>query len=197
VLDSLIYPGVSSFLRHQYPSQMPDAMCERLTDVSRRLMAGFGYDHATFSIEFFCDPDTGEIDVLEVNPRHSQAHAELFEHVDGYPNHHYMLKVALGEDPGPKGTGQYAISARWYLRRFEDGVLRRGPAEEEIAALQRDLDGVRVLRRAREGASLSEQPGQDSYSYELAQLVIGANSVAELEEKYERCVARLPFEFEE
>jgi biotin carboxylase len=197
VLDSLIYPGVSSFLRHQYPSQLPEVMCERLADVSRRLMAGIGYDNATFSIEFFCDPDTGEINVLEINPRHSQAHAEMFEHVVGFPNHYYMVKVALGEDPGPMGEGQYAISARWYLRRFADGVLARGPSEEDIAAVERAIDGVSVHLKTEDGARLSEQMSHDSYSYELAEIVVGANSVAELEEKYERCVAALPFEFEE
>ena len=197
VLDSLIYPEVSSFLRHQYPSQLPERMRERLADVSRRLMAKIGLDNATFSIEFFCDPDTGEINVLEINPRHSQAHAELFEHVDGFPNHHYMLAAALGEDPGPRGTGPYGISALWYLRRFSDGVLLRGPAEDEIAAIERDLDGVRIHRKAPDGARLSDQPGQDSYSYELAQIVVGADDPAQLREKYDRCVAALRFEFEE
>ncbi len=85
MLDSLIYLGVSSFLRHQYPSQLPEQVQHRLADVSRRLMEKIGFDDATFSIEFFCDPDSGEINVLEINPRHSQAHAELFEQVDGSP----------------------------------------------------------------------------------------------------------------
>ncbi len=196
VLDSLIYPGVSSFLRHQYPSQLSERMRERLADVSRRLMAGIGLNNATFSIEFFCDPDSGEINVLEINPRHSQAHAELFEQVDGFPNHHYMLKAALGEDPGPPGQGPYRISARWYLRRFTDGVLSRGPAEDEIAAVERAIDGVRIGRKAYDGARLSEQPGQDSYSYELAQIVVGADDEAQLREKYDRCVAALRFEFD-
>jgi ATP-grasp domain len=196
VLDSLIYPGVSSFLRHQYPSQLPERTQERLADVSRRLMAKIGLDDATFSIEFFCDPDTGEINVLEINPRHSQAHADLFEQVDGFPNHHYMIKVALGEDPGEPGEGPYRISARWYLRRFEDGMLRRGPSDEEIAAVEREIDGVRIHRKAPDGARLSELPGHDSYSYELAQIVVGAQDVAELEEKYDRCVAALRFEYD-
>ncbi len=195
VLDSLVYPEVSSFLRHQYPSQLPKSMCDRLVDVSERLMRGIGYDNATFSIEFFCDPTTGEVNVLEINPRHSQAHAELMEQVDGFPNHHYMLKVALGEDPGPPGKGPYGISARWYLRHFTDGVLTRGPSDEEIAAVERELGGVRIHRKAPDGARLSEQPGQDSYSYELAQIVVGARDEAELRDKYDRCVAALRFEF--
>jgi biotin carboxylase len=196
VLDSLVYPGVSSFLRHQYPSQLPETTRERLADVSRRLMAKIGLDDATFSIEFFCDPDTGEINLLEINPRHSQAHADLFEQVDGFPNHHYMLKVALGEEPGPPGAGPYRISARWYLRRFDDGVLRRGPSAGEIAAVEREIDGVRIHRKAPDGARLSELPAHDSYSYELAEIVVGAQDVAQLEEKYDRCVAALRFEFD-
>jgi hypothetical protein len=196
VLDSLIYPGVSSFLRHQYPSQLPERMRTRLVDVSQRLMEGIGLDNATFSIEYFCDPATGKINVLEINPRHSQAHAELFEQVDGFPNHHYMLKAALGEDPGPAGEGPYRISARWYLRRFTDGVLLRGPAEDEIAEVERDLGGVRIARKAPDGARLSELPGQDSYSYELAQIVVGADDPAQLRDKYDRCVAALRFEFD-
>jgi len=195
VLDSLIYPDVSSFLRHQYPSQLPAQMRRRLTDVSVRLMRGIGLDNATFSIEFFCDPATGEVNVLEINPRHSQAHAELFEQVDGFPNHHYMLKAALGEDPGPAGNGPYGISARWYLRHFTDEVLQRGPTDDEIAEVERELGGVRIARKAQDGARLSDQPGQDSYSYELAQIIVGAADEAELRDKYDRCVAALRFEF--
>ncbi|HEX6358654.1 ATP-grasp domain-containing protein [Actinophytocola sp.] len=197
VLDSIVYPGVSSFLRHQYPSQLPKRMRERLAEVSRRVIERVGLDNATFSIEFFCDPDTGEINVLEINPRHSQAHAELFEHVDGYPNHHYMVKVALGEKPGPAGAGRYRISARWYLRRFDDGVLTRGPSEDEIAAVEEAIDGVRVYRKAPDGDRLSEQVFADSYSYELAEIVVGADDPAQLADKYDRCVAALRFEFEE
>lgn len=196
VLDSLVYPGVASFLRHQYPSQLPARMQARLAEVSQRVMAGVGFDNGTFSIEYFCDPATGAVNVLEINPRHSQAHAELFEQVDGFPNHHYMLTTALGEDPGPKGDGQHGISARWYLRHFEDDVLVRGPAEDEIDAVERELGGVEVQRKAPDGARLSDLPHQDSYSYELAEIVVGAADEDELCAKYDRCVAALRFEFE-
>jgi biotin carboxylase len=196
VLDSLIYPGVASFLRHQYPSQLPEEMRSKLTDVSRRVIEGVGFDNGTFSIEYFCDPAAGSVNVLEINPRHSQAHAELFEQVDGFPNHHYMLAAALGEDPGPASQGPYGISARWYLRRFDDGVLLRGPAEDEIQAVERELGGVSVQRKAPDGARLSELPTQDSYSYELAEIVVGADDEAQLRDKYDRCVAALRFDFE-
>jgi biotin carboxylase len=198
VLDSLIYPEVSSFLRHQYPSQLPAGLRERLADVSRRVIEHIGLENTTFSIEYFVDVESGEINLLEINPRQSQAHAELFEQVDGFANHHYQVRVALGEDPAREhGAGPYAISARWYLRRFSDAVVVRGPSPADIAAVERTFDGVIVQRRGTDGMRLSDLHGQDQYSYELAEIVVGAGSVGELEEKYEKVVAALPFEFEE
>ncbi|MFI7673696.1 acetyl-CoA carboxylase biotin carboxylase subunit family protein [Actinophytocola sp. NPDC049390] len=198
VLDSLVYPGVSSFLRHQYPSRLPSSMVRRLTDVSTRVIEHIGLTDTTFSIEYFCDPTTGDVGLLEINPRHSQTHADLFEQVDGFPNHHYLIKAALGEDPGrPKGGGPYDISAHWYLRRFDDGVVRRVPSTSDIARVEREIDGVRVRVKVGEGQRLSEMNFQDSYSYQLAEMVVGARDVAEMEEKYRRCVAALPFVFEE
>lgn len=198
VLDSCVYPGKSSFLRHQYPSQLPEPMPQRLADVSRRVIERMGLTDTTFSIEYFCDRETGEIDLLEINPRHSQSHTELLEQVDGFPNHHYAVKVALGEDPSrPQRRGPYQISARWYLRRFTDGFLRRGPSEADIEAVERDIDGVRVHRKAPDGTRLSEMHAQDSYSYQLAEIVIGAENQESMQDKYDRCVEALPFEFEE
>ena len=129
VLDSLVYPDAPCFLRHQYPSQLPTTMQERLAEVSRRLMHEIGFNDATFSIEYFCDADTGEVNVLEINPRHSQSHADLFEHVDGFPNHHYMLKAALGEDPGRPGAGKFhlgpLVSAPVHRRAAPPRTFRR------------------------------------------------------------------------
>jgi hypothetical protein len=76
-------------------------------------------------------------------------------------------------------------------------VLVRGPAEDEIAALERDIDGVRVYRKAADGARLSEGRHADSYSYELAEIIVGADDEQGMAEKYERCVAALRFEFAE
>jgi hypothetical protein len=196
VLDSITYPDRSSFLRHQYPSQLPERVQQRLVEVSERVIERVGLDWTTFSVEFFCDPESGEVSLLEINPRHSQSHALLFEHVDGIANHHAMVQLALGYDPDmPSGKGPYGIAAKWYHRRFTDGLLRRGPSEEELARVEREVPGVHVAPVPREGQRLSELPSQDSYSYELADVIVGARDEAELVEKYERAVAALTYEF--
>ena len=196
VLDSISYPGRSSFLRHQYPSQLPEQVQKRLVEVSERVIDRVGLNWTTFSVEFFCDPDSGDVRLLEINPRHSQSHAQLFADVDGIANHHAMVQLALGRAPDlSRGEGPYEIAAKWYHRRFEDGVLRRGPSAEEVTRIEREIPGVRVTPVLEEGQRLSELLGQDSYSFELTDVVVGACDEAELETKYQRAVGALTYEF--
>lgn len=198
VLDSIDYPDSSVFLRHQYPSQLPEHLQRRLVDVSERVIAQVGLDWTTFSVEFFCDPDSGDVSVLEINPRHSQSHALLFDAVDGVANHHAMVSLALGRDPAmPCGKGRYGIAAKWYHRRFTDGLVTRIPTDDEIARIERDLPGVRLTPVPVEGQRLSDLPAQDSYSYELTDVVVGARDEAELVRTYERAVAELDYRFDE
>ncbi|WP_031509256.1 ATP-grasp domain-containing protein [Streptomyces megasporus] len=198
VLDSINYPDTPCFMRHQYPSALPEPVVLRLKDVSKRVIEQVGLDWATFSIEYFYDAANDEIGLLEINPRHSQSHAELFEFVDGVPNHHCMLSLALGRDPRlPYRKGPYEVAAKWYHRQFADGVVRRAPTREEVERVEREIPGVRVVVKAKEGQRLSEMPGQDSYSYELTHVFVGADSEEEMREKYDRCLAMLPYEFGE
>ncbi|PXY19034.1 ATP-grasp domain-containing protein [Prauserella muralis] len=198
VVDSVNYPGTSSFLRYQYPSTLPRHLTDRVSDISKRVAVQMGLRSTTFDIEFFIDLDTERIWVLEVNPRLSQSHAQLFEHVDGVANHHCMVSLALGRDPDmPHRQGRYATAGKWFLRRFTDGVVRRAPTAEEIARVEEDIPGVTVQVVTKEGVRLSEQYERDSYSFELADIMVGANDEDELKKKYERCVAALPFEFDD
>ncbi|WP_129844094.1 ATP-grasp domain-containing protein [Streptomyces sp. RFCAC02] len=195
-LDSLTYPDSPCFLRHQYPSRLPGGVQERLRDIAERVITRIGMDDATFSIEYFYDPETDRISILEVNPRHSQSHAELFAYVDGVPNHHIMLRLALGQDPAlPHGEGPYALAAKWYHRRFEDAVVTRVPTGEELAALEHRIPGTRVNHVPPAGARLSDLPEQDSYSFELAHVFTAADSESELIAKYDEVITALPFTF--
>ncbi|KWT60132.1 biotin carboxylase [Streptomyces albus subsp. albus] len=192
VLDSIDYPGCSSFLRHQYPSTLPEPVLHRLRDATARVMRQIGMQEATFSVEYFYDPHTDAINVLEVNPRHSQSHAELFQYVDGAPNHHAMLRLALGEDPAmPHRAGRYRTAAKWYYRWFADGVARKVPTHEEIAGIERRIPGTRIHVIPEPGQQLADMAEQDSYSFELAHVFTGGDSEEELREKYDHCVAAL------
>ncbi|MFH9570598.1 acetyl-CoA carboxylase biotin carboxylase subunit family protein [Streptomyces sp. NPDC017454] len=197
-LDSIDYPNSPCFLRHQYPSMLPPQVIDRLHTVTERVMRRIGFDSATFSVEYFYDPGNQDISLLEINPRHSQSHAELFEYVDGVPNHHCMLALALGRDPRmPHRQGPYAMAAKWYHRWFTDGVVRHVPSAEDIARIERQIPGVRIEVLPERGQRLSDLSQQDSYSYELAHIFTGGDDEEDMRGKYDQCVAALGLTFDE
>jgi hypothetical protein len=198
IVDSIRYPGGSSFLWYRYPSKVPKPVADRMSEIARRVITRIGLESVPFNIEFFWDPDSEAIALLEINPRHSQSHAWLFEHVDGLTNHACMVQLALGLEPEmPHRKGEFAVAGKWFLRRFSDGFVRRAPTADEVAALERQLPGTTIRVVAQEGRRLSDLTGQDSYSYQLARIHAGARDEAELRAKYEHCVQALPFDVQE
>ncbi|WP_129666953.1 ATP-grasp domain-containing protein [Phytoactinopolyspora endophytica] len=198
VVGSITYPDTSCFLRYQYPAAFPPHVSGRLTEVTKRVITQVGLDNSTLNIEFFWDPARDALNILEINPRHSQSHARLFQMVDGVPNHHAMISLALDRDPKLQhGQGKHRVAAKWFVRRFADGLVTRVPTDEEVARVEREIPSTTVSLVVDEGQRLSDLTHQDSYSYELALVFIGADSEDELIAKYERCVDALPFTFDE
>jgi hypothetical protein len=198
IVDSECYPDTSSFLRYVYPSSLPERVRKRLADLSVKVIRQIGLDSVTFNIEYFWDPGTDEVTLLEVNPRHSQSHAKLFEYVDGVPNHEPEIRLALGREPELRsGGGEHAVAAKWFLRRFSDGIVRAAPDAADVAAMERDIPGTTARPVVAPGDRLSDLPGQDSYSYELVQVFTGADDEEDLRRTYELCLSRLHFEFDD
>lgn len=198
VVDSISYPGSSSFLRYEYPSTLPENMTARAAELSRTVIDRIGLDCVPFNIEYFADPVREELCLLEINPRHSQSHAMLFEYVDGVPNHQAMVRLALGQSPDlPHRQGKYAHAAKWFVRHFSDAYVRSAPSTEDVARVEGHVPGSTIELIAHEGDQLSAVHGHDSYSYELADIFIGADSNEELANKYQQCLSGLPFELED
>jgi len=177
---------------------VPQNVQDRLAECARKVIARIGLNGVCFNIEFFWDAERDRLTLLEINPRHSQSHAKLFDYVDGVPNHQAMLQLALGERPDlPYRRGTHNVAAKWYVRRFSDAVVRHAPTDEEITELERRNPGCYVEILAGDGQRLSEMGEQDSYSYAIATIHIGADDEEELKAKFDRCVEELPFDFAE
>jgi len=197
VVDSVRFPASSSFLRYQYPSALPASVLDRATDVTERVVPAMGLQHTTFNIEYFWDPDTDLLRLLEINVRHSQSHALLFEKVDGVANHVHMIDVALGRQSHPvQAEGSCAVAAKWFLRHFSDGIVRRAPTVGEVAALEDAFPGTVIKIEAYAGDRLARFVGEDSYSYVLALIFTGGRTEADLQRVYDACVAALPFDID-
>lgn len=198
IIDSIRHPDASSFVRYQYPSALPLDVTTWMSTVARHIIRSIGLNHSTFNIEFFWDAERRTLMLLEINPRHSQSHARMFQLVDGLPNHAIMIDLATGVEPDlPHGDGPYDIAGKWFLRRFTDAVVRRVPTPSEIASIQQDIPGTLIDVLVEPGVQLSDLVGEDSYSFILANAYIGARDEDELVHKYAQCVEALRFEFDE
>ncbi len=189
-------PAGSTFSRYQYPSRLPGAVAERIRAVAARVMGHIGYADGPFNIEFYWDPDSDRLRLLEINTRLSRSQAPLFEMVDGISHYHVMLACALGEDPAmPRGEGEHAVAAKFMVRRYADARVVGVPDADAIRALERAVPGSRIRLHVREGQRLSALRDQDSYSFEVATVFVGGRDTEDLEARYRRCLEGLGLEF--
>ncbi|MDR9404538.1 MAG: ATP-grasp domain-containing protein [Halothece sp. Uz-M2-17] len=198
IIDSINYPRRSSFFRYQYPSRLPKGVKQEMMASSQHLMEHIGYDNGGFNIEYFYNPRNENIMILEVNPRISQSHSVMFQMVDGASNHKIALDLALGREPNfPYRQGEYGCAAKFHVRRFENAYVTRVPTEDEIRELEEQITGIKIDMIVREGMMLSDLIEQDSYSYDMAHLHIGARNQKELLTKYRQVLELLPLEFQD
>ena len=82
------------------------------------------------------------------------------------------------------------------VRAFADARVTRAPTAVEIALVEKKVPCTQIQVAVREGMRLSDLLDQDSYSFEVATIFVGANNQAELEAKFHTCMDRLPLRFE-
>ena len=194
VIDSIRGPNRTSFHRYEYPSRLPAVIQERVKEYSRRVIRHMGLDWSAFNIEYFYDDDRDHIWLLEVNPRISQSHTEMFCLVDGAPNMQAIVQLAVGERPSlPYREGPFAVSAKFMVRSYRDGTVLRVPSCEDIERVEQHFPGTRVTLDVDAGTRLSGLARQDGYSYELAQIYTGAEDTNALLDRYNAILRQLGF----
>ena len=188
----------SSFGRYEYPSRIPKKVQGRMEEIARTFIRHVDLDRADWNAEFYWDEESDDLHILEVNTRCSQSHAPLFWHVDGRAHFEVMVDLGLGREPRmPRGEGRHATSAKFMVRVHEgDGVVRRVPDAEDLERVQELAPDTLVKLAVEEGTRLSDMQHQDSYSYEIATLFMGAEDDEELEQRYEEALEILDFEID-
>ncbi len=197
VVDSVHEADSSSFSRYEYPSSLPLEIQHRMIDTTRLALQQIGLDNSPFNVEFFYDQTSDQVWLLEINPRISQAHTDIFEKVHGISHHSIMLDLALGRKPKPmERRGQFNIAAHFMLRTFDRGRIKRIPSPEAIQKLLARQPGTHVKIPVKPGQHLGELQGQDMYSYEIANVFIGGRDQTDLLDKYDQVLTALQFDIE-
>lgn len=185
-----------SFNRYEYPSRWPRRVQDRMIEASKKLMAHLGYNQAPFGVEFFWDEPSDKLWLIEINTRISQSHSDQFEKVHGVSNHEIAFAVALGIKPDLTRTrGAFGCAAKFHLRRYADCKVLRVPDAKNLDDIARELPGTEVHLSVEPGMMLSDLRDQDSFSYEIATVHLGARDQPELLDRFRRVAELLDFEF--
>ncbi|PAY16868.1 hypothetical protein CKO51_24315 [Rhodopirellula sp. SM50] len=195
IVDSVRFPNHTAFHRYQYPSKLPDDVQKRIIDASDKVIERIGFDGGAFNIEFFWDPDSDAVSLLEINPRISQSHSPQFQMIDGDANMKIIADLAVGRQPSlVRGSGQFTVAAKFMLRCFaEDAVVTRTPGDAEIEAVTRQFPGTKVRPAVHLGQRLSEQTHVDTYSWLIAEIFMGAKNEEALLNQFNQVVDLLDF----
>ncbi len=194
IVDSYRHPNRVSFSRFEYPSNLPKKVKDRIFEASEKVMKHIGFDNSPFNIEYFYDKKSDQLWLLEINPRIAQSHSDLFKKVDGASNHRIMVDIALGHKPDwPRRQGDFAVAAKLFIRAFSPGKVTRVPGKLQIEKVQEMFAGTIVQPLVREGMDLDDLPYQDSYSYKLAILYMGAENRRQLLRNFEEARRMLDF----
>lgn len=145
VVDAVMYPGTQAFMRWQVPSRLADRVQQRALDVARRFLAAVGFRHGFFNMEFFHDPATDRLTVIEFNPRMAAQFSDLYRRVFGVDPHAMAVAMALGEDPRrlPRVEPAAGAAASFVYRAFAAGELPAMPSPQRRRDWQRRFpDGL-------------------------------------------------------
>ncbi|HJK93406.1 MAG TPA: ectoine synthase [Polyangiaceae bacterium LLY-WYZ-15_(1-7)] len=186
-----------SFNRYELPSRWPKQVQERMKAATKKLMAHLGYNQAPFGVEFFWDEERDKLWLIEINTRISQSHSDQFERVHGISNHEIAINVALGLPTHlDRLRGPYECAAKFHLRRYADCRVTRVPDAKNLQAVADAVPGDPVVHvTVDEGMQLSELRDQDTHSYEIATVRLGARDQEELLHRFRQVAEMLDFEF--
>jgi hypothetical protein len=197
VVDSVREADSSSFARYEYPSILPLEVQHRMIDVVRAVIQQFGYTHGPFNAEFFYDQTNDHVWLLEINPRASQSHADLFEKVHGVSHLSVVVDLAVGRKPRPLGReGRWNVAAHFFARAHEAGRVAYVPSRAALDRAAARQGDTRVQLMVERGTDLASLANQDSYSFELANVYVGGRDRVDVLDKYDQLLDVLQFEIE-
>ncbi len=181
VVDAHMYPGTQAFQRFEYPSHLSTTIQQRALAIARRFLAAIGFDHGQFNMEFFHDPATDRLTVIEFNPRLAAQFADLYRRVDGVDLHAVALALAHGHDPAdlPRLAPSARVAASFVYRAFAADEVPPPPSPARREQLRHAYPDHLFLAFPRTGPALTREfKWLESHRYGV--LHLGAASREEL-----------------
>lgn len=174
VVDAVSYPGTQAFQRWEFPSRLPSAVISRALHVAKRFLGAVGFGHGFFNMEFFYDPATDRMSVIEFNPRLSSQFGGLYRSVLGLDPHEMALAIAQGRKASTVQqrpvVGKVGASLVW--RAFSREEIPPRPSRTALARFARAFSGAQLTQFSRTPFSVSREIAwMQSHRYAVVNLV--------------------------
>lgn len=191
-VDVAMYPQTEAFMRFDYPSRLPDAVQQRAADVARRFLVAVGFSHGLFNMEFFHDPVTDELTVIEFNPRLASQFSDLYQRVEGINLHEMALALAHGQDPAllPRMAPTAGAASSFVYREFDPRQTVAVPdAQRQRAFHEAWPDALLLTFPKSRGSTERDYKWLGSHRYGIMHL--GGQDAADLRQRCEAASALL------
>ncbi|MEN9418803.1 MAG: hypothetical protein RI988_2423 [Pseudomonadota bacterium] len=184
VVRAVLYPGTRAFMRWELPGGLAPAVQARALEVARRFLDAIGYRHGLFNLEFFHDPVSDRLSVIELNPRLASQFGDLYRRVHGIDPHAIGVALALGEDPAavPRSEPACAVASSLVYRSFDPMAVPAAPSPAQLSAFRRAFPDGLVLSFPKTGHALQRDfkwTGNHHYGF----VHLGAGSHCQLLER--------------
>jgi biotin carboxylase len=192
IIDAVMYPGTQAFMRFDLPSRLPAAVAARAGAVARKFLSAVGFTHGLFNLEFFHDPASDRLAVIEFNPRLASQFGDLYRRVHGLDAHALGLALALGKDPAsvPRAEPTAGAAASFVYRSFDVAHQPPMPNDGQRARLMRDFPDALLFCYPKSGHSL-ERDFKWLGSHRYGILHLGGRDVHDLRQRCEAASAIL------
>lgn len=192
IVDAIMYPGTDAFMRWDYPSQLPEAVQRRAADVAARFLREVGFSHGLFNMEFVVDEGSGELKVIEFNPRMAAQFSDLYARVDGLRLHEMALALSHGIDPAalPRNEPTARCASSFVYRSFDPAAGVRMPGASQRRAFQAAFTDGLLLQFPKLTSDI-QRDFKWLRSYRYGILHLGGDDPADLRQRCETASALL------
>lgn len=186
-VDARLDPVSGAFIAFETPSRIRPEVRSRAKLILARFLSAVGFEHGSVNAEFFYDPITDRLTVIEVNPRLASQFGDLYRRIDGVDPHAMAIALAQGANPfeAPRLEPESKIAASIVFRTSELTPAPHTPTARQVADLEEALPGSLLLTFPRSRRSRERDlawTGTSRYGI----LHIGADNGAALHEKASR-----------
>ena len=192
VVDAVMYPGTQAFMRFDAPSRLDARVQARALDVARRFLTAVGFTHGLFNMEFFHDPTTDRLTVIEFNPRMAAQLSDIHARVEGVDLHRIALALAHGHDPAslPGAAAADGAASSFVYRAFSADAVPAMPNAAQRAALRAAFPDALLFEFPKPRGSMARDfKWLGSYRYGI--LHLGGADAADLRARCEQASALL------